>query len=552
MIEMSGEKTKLKIKDVLKELKNIDNKVISYDMLRQLGITYSQIAYLRGKKILGEPVTSDVLRKVIYKINIESALIKEMLSFGIEFENGTISKKGITRSRTGNLFAAKNKWSYQHDGTVAFEINTPVFTSIDEAVVETQDQWRYWKSQNDTIAPFPKCNYYYRNVGNHIHIGQPNKLLQLDTKRKLILKVIPHLPMLYFISANNPDKDRILSRRMLYSNFCKTLDAGDVIASGHSGDDISHSRHGTIEFRKFDGNFPQITLTCAYLLKSIAESDFTNTKNLQESKQAYLHDTKQILSSNIFTYLHLRKEMSNLQIKIPDFKFMREVLFISLKLGENPSKFMKTASYELCNNMFINVEDYCNNIIATNKNKHLAKDCTKISELAADMNTLKAFTAGKIIIRNKYMLSDVIERLKEQYPNPKEFLIENFEFKEKWLENVRFRQSKKVFIYRINEIPGITVEQAARIISEASDNLYSEDTILSSHIRFYYIVQNGENMGFIAVSLRDKQVLSENYKNSDIEKHGKAFLKKTFPNFYEKLSQEKLSQSFRRAEMNEL
>jgi len=70
------------------------------------------------------------------------------ISFGLEFEYSGIDGNGREVLEFDNRYAHRRTWTYQEDGTAGVEVDSPPFTSLEEAVKEIKNQFNWWKREN--------------------------------------------------------------------------------------------------------------------------------------------------------------------------------------------------------------------------------------------------------------------------------------------------------------------------------------------------------------------------------------------------------------------
>jgi len=189
------------------------------------------------------------------------------ISFGIEFEFDSLVKGGGYTSLGSRAVVCKDGFSYQPDGTAGTELRTPVCVDVKDAGRRISS---IFADSNADYAPIMKgIGPEHTSLGQHIHIGQPGRMLDSSMKRKIAVHSKRIYPFLVALHANS-QSDTIKSYRGVRSHFCFALREHEAISRNHYGE-ISDSHVGTVEFRKFDANIPQVTLTCATILKVVAQ-----------------------------------------------------------------------------------------------------------------------------------------------------------------------------------------------------------------------------------------------------------------------------------------
>ena len=189
-----------------------------------------------------------------------------VVSFGIEFEYDSLRRSGTYFAAGESSVEFKNGFTYQPDGTAGTEVRTPVLTDVNRAAYQISQLFR---SAPNNDAPVMKgIGPVNRSLGQHIHIGIPNRSLSSREKRRVALHAKRVYPFLVAIHANSK-RSNVKSQRGRDSNYCHSI-GNKAIDHSHHGE-ISDSHHGTVEFRKFDANIPQASLTCATILKVVAQ-----------------------------------------------------------------------------------------------------------------------------------------------------------------------------------------------------------------------------------------------------------------------------------------
>jgi len=191
-----------------------------------------------------------------------------MISFGIEFEFDTISNPSYQvcqlRQRAVDN-ALVDGFTYQIDITAGTEVSTPVLTDVRQAAEKIS---RFWRRTPRRYSPLMKGHAVSESMGQHIHIGLPSRRLMRHEKTRIALHAKSVYPFLVAIHANDQRRGH-KSYRGGHSRYCVSLDETTAIGSSHYTE-ISDSHNGTVEFRKFDSNIPQVSLTCATILKVVA------------------------------------------------------------------------------------------------------------------------------------------------------------------------------------------------------------------------------------------------------------------------------------------
>jgi len=219
------------------------------------------------------------------------------ISFGVEFEFDSIKNPSYTYTALGSRAVGplRDGFGTQADPTAGTELRSPIFVDVKEAADKIT---RFFRQTPRGIAPIMKGNGPINDsMGQHIHIGLPNRRLSSNNKRRIATHAKRIYPLLTAIHANDKQSGYV-SRRGATSRYCTSI-GRSVISSSHYGE-ISDSQCGTVEFRKFDSNIPQATLTCATVLKVVALAalrgkisrkpfdDFDYTREMQTAVQSGL------------------------------------------------------------------------------------------------------------------------------------------------------------------------------------------------------------------------------------------------------------------------
>jgi len=286
-----------------------------------------------------------------------------MISFGIEFEFNFIDSNNNTSVSPRYRYACLSNWDYQNDPTAGSEIRTPVFTDLTACVSEIKRQFEYWISQNEGITPYP-FNTQGRSLGQHIHIGRPSRRLTPSEKRNIAKAIARVYPFLASIHAQP-----IPSHRGLHSQYCFSISSIRYeIPYWHHHCEISDSHNGTVEFRIFDANIPQASLTVIWIMQNIAKRHLRNSVDFEGD--GYPRERENALrygltALNVIHYLREIKVLSR-EIELPEIPCVKEILYIASKYFMNPYQVLRLTSashYEYFKNNFLNPERWLDNIL---------------------------------------------------------------------------------------------------------------------------------------------------------------------------------------------
>jgi len=265
------------------------------------------------------------------------------VSFGIEFESDMIDDFGniVSARQYVHEFVQglrpSGGWGVQDDPSAGVEIRSPIFTSVENAAARIG---RFFSSLFDCLESYSFFSYNRpgRSIGQHIHIGKPRGgLLRLD-KRKIANAIALVYPFLAAIHANP-----LPSVRGLRSLYCYSIHQVDFnIPHPDHYCEISASGHGTVEFRIFDSNIPQASLTCAWIMQKIAEKSLrAEPSQIPEiDRERYVRDRAEALTHgpvalNILSYLRTIRGIIGNQ-DLPRLDSVKEILYLACKYGLTP------------------------------------------------------------------------------------------------------------------------------------------------------------------------------------------------------------------------
>lgn len=459
-------------------------------------------------------------------------VVSDVLSFGIEFEGSILNRQtGKPVSHCADRFTRLNKWLSQDDMTAGFEIMTPPDTSIDNIIDESQQQWKDWSATTGHLPLF-KCNNVHKSIGHHIHIGMKNKFLTKSEKIKLAKNAIPILPICYFVNANDKGKLRdgktVLSKRYYTSNYLGRLNSTYIGDSGNHYAEISDSSNGTVEFRAFDANLPQITLTTAFLLKNAIEMNRAGAEKTIDIDE-YKKIRQAILENQALAVVQQKEALKNaVGSLVVKHNFMKEILYTALVLGENPSEFIKKWNVETVEKMIVtSPTEFFDNISVSKSDR---KKLNHFKNHARTMNTVSDFCNTKIKVRNFKRFSSIVLQLKQADANWRRLLNEHFEFREAWTKKIgKIKAEKIVTFYRLNEVPNMPKEQAVDVVV-ATINLpdITSEFVVNTDDRFYIVMSNGNVSGVIQINVPNRIVKRVVLLSNDVKKDAEKFLWKNF------------------------
>jgi ribosomal protein S18 acetylase RimI-like enzyme len=293
------------------------------------------------------------------------------VSFGIEFEFDVIKSDG---SKIRHMFEDGYRfirgWNYQSDHTAGVELRSPVWTGLDEAIIDIRDQFSYWCDVLNSYAPYA-YNSEGRSLGMHIHIGVPDRGL-LRSEKQAIAKACANVyPFLAALQAQP-----IPSHRGLTTTFARPIWRYNWrFPNEDHYCEISDSYHGTVEFRLFDSNIPQVALVNAWFLQKISErvlSDINNGNELgiRLYRERYIRDREAGLRYGVGA-LDIRRYLQYIEnligdVELPSYPFFREILYLAVKYGLNPYGVLSQSrvnEYYYFKRMFCNPDKFLENIL---------------------------------------------------------------------------------------------------------------------------------------------------------------------------------------------
>jgi len=440
------------------------------------------------------------------------------VSFGIEFEFDIIKSDGtkIRHEYPPGRYCIRG-WDYQCDSTCAVELRSPVFVSVDQAVNEIRRQFNKWCEVLDGCAPYA-FNTPGRSLGMHIHVGLPDASLFVHEKRAIGRAVANVYPFLASLQAQP-----IPSLRGLTTTYARPIWRYNWnFPSTDHYCEISSSAHGTVEFRLFDSNIPQIALVNAFFLKAIAEkvldslSD-NNNLSIRLMKRKYMRDRDLglrygINALGIRSYLRYLLNLIG-DIELPNYDFFREILYLAIKYGITPYGILRLSGvneYHYFKEMFCNPDKFIQNIYSlmnVRDNEQFLRaidDALENAHKIARLSDLIALSAKR---RVEIMATITIPEHSRDLPSRS--------YVRKCIESNNFR------IARIFEVSNMSEDEVADRISyllryhgNRFVNVLSPHEIINDSRRFYVMtVHDPENdreviIASIAIRVRTGEVSS--------------------------------------------
>jgi ribosomal protein S18 acetylase RimI-like enzyme len=376
--------------------------------------------------------------------------------------------------------------------------------------------------QNPRLIPF-MCNDRGRSLGQHMHVGKPNLRLTHETKKKLAKAVVGFYPLLASIHAQP-----IPSHRGLTTIYARSLVYyGDVISTDHYCE-ISDSHVGTVEFRLYDCNIPQASLTCAWITMELAKRAFRSS-NIDDGSNIDLraYDLERanalrygLIGLNVTDYLRRLKAVIG-NAEIPNVPALKEALYLMARYRLNfygAWKYSNVKPYDYMKAQLNDCSRFLENILTVNDAQHRDKISQWISE-AQQIENLDQLIGLSIGVDRSLAqaLTESIEQRLEAQPNMVRSISIGLGRSEvrTALERGHYR------IVRINELSTLNVRQVAEHISNllvhhgdgVVNPMFAEE-VISTDFRFYVFVaydraSNREQIcGAISIHMRSGEIRS--------------------------------------------
>jgi len=410
------------------------------------------------------------------------------ISFGVEFEFNHLDKNGNIGSHLAQYrYATVNQFNYQADPTAGSEIRSPIWTDINQAIKDIGEQFSFWIQKNNGVIPYP-YNTSGTSLGQHIHIGKPHGRLTISQKQNIARSIAHVYPFLASIHAQP-----IPSRRGLYSNYCYSIahDLQYIPIADHYAE-ISESNHGTVEFRLFDSNIPQVSMTVIFFMQKIAENNLSHNVSINELKHIYQNDRNKglqygVKSLNIIHYLTKAKELGNIN-ELPNIACVKEILYLVAKYGMNPYDILQYSHanhYHYFKNQYLNPSEFLGNVLQISNIQHKDK-LEQIKQEASQITTIDqlieiAQNVVQALIRTKLQEINLLSRQELTRQEVRQAI-----------------QNNQYIIKRIAEVPNMTRREVAERISfllmnhgEGFTVEMSAEEVINAEARFYvFAVKN--------------------------------------------------------------
>jgi len=430
------------------------------------------------------------------------------VSFGIEFEFNYIGRDNRPTSlRPRDPWATIPAWGSQHDPTAGSEVCTPAYTDLREACTSISDEFRHWIERNEPYVPYP-FNVEGWSLGQHIHIGVNRGRLTRRHKSNIAKAIARVHPFLAALHAQPIPSDRGLSTRYAYPIWQVYY---DVPHQDHYCE-ISASHLGTIEFRLFDANIPQASLTAAFIMKEVAQHHRSNeaaidTERYRRDRPNGLQHGLQGLS--ITHYLREVRDLAHNPI-IPDVPCIKEVLYLASKYFLSPYhvlRYTHASRYEYFRLMFTHVDKFLDNLLAIHNIQHRERIEAWRDE-ASEIENIDQLI-GLSMASQRLVMEVLAERAPERRLEP---IAVARRFTRSMARHAV--ESRTITINRIGQVVNMSpldvAERVAQLVNthgEGFMNTISADHVITSPERFYvaYALHNNgrstEVLGCISIRM---------------------------------------------------
>ena len=300
------------------------------------------------------------------------------ISFGVEFEFDYVDRGNHIRVFRGSIPTyIHDFWDYQGDPTASSELRSPVFTSLDEYIRECNNQFRGMLEREEGLIPY-MCNSQGRSLGQHMHIGTPNRVLRFEQKVRIARALIEFYPFMAGLQAQPIPSNRGLTS--MYTRSMRYYRA--VIAPDHYAE-ISDSHNGTVELRIFDSNIPQASLVNAWIAVSVAKKAVNRRvfERLEGIDFDSYHEKRSraltygLLGVNVTESLKRLKEMLG-NVELPDIPCLKESLYLACRYRLNfwgVWRYTGVQKYEYMRACLTDVSKYLENLLEVSRVRHREK-----------------------------------------------------------------------------------------------------------------------------------------------------------------------------------
>ena len=449
------------------------------------------------------------------------------VSFGVEFEFDYIDQNNRREVFSGVQppYLAPN-WGWQPDYTASSELRSPVFTSLEQFITECNNQFGNMVNGRLRLIPY-MCNDRGRSLGQHMHIGKPNLRLAHETKRRIAKAMVGFYPLLTAIHAQP-----IPSHRGLTTTYALSLARyNDVLGHDHRCE-IDDSHNGTVEFRLYDANIPQASLTCAWIATEIAKKAFRNRdlgNNGDIDFRAYDLERANalrygLIGLNVTDYLRrLKAVLGNLEI--PNISAIREALYLMARYRLNfygVWRYTNVKPYDYMKAQLSDCSKFLENILRVNDAQHTDKISQWISE-AQQIENLDQLIGLSIGVDRSLAqtLTEAIEQRIETQPSMVRAITQNASIGLGRSEVRTCLERGFYRIVRINELNTLSASDVAERISyllnyhgEGVVNPLTAREVIETDFRFYVLVaydrvSGAEQIcGAISIHMRSGEIRS--------------------------------------------
>jgi len=296
-------------------------------------------------------------------------------SFGIEFEFDYIDSRSVRSVYRGARPShIARGWDYQEDYTASSELRSPIFTDLQQYIDECNRQFGYWVENYSNLIPY-MCNEGGRSLGQHMHIGIPDRRLSYEEKKRISRFIIDFYPFLAAIHAQP-----IPSHRGLTTIYAKSMrEYRSFIDLDHYAE-ISDSHVGTVELRLFDSNIPQASLTCAWIVTKLAEKALASS--IDDNDDEYNFDAYEGIRNKALRYglvgldvtAYLKMLKNNLgNLEIPDIPCIKEIMYLMARYRLNPYgvwRYANAKPYEYMKAQLSECSQYLENMFRAGNVRH--------------------------------------------------------------------------------------------------------------------------------------------------------------------------------------
>ena len=447
------------------------------------------------------------------------------VSFGVEFEFDLIKPNNERHIGAGETpyYIAPN-WDYQPDQSATCELRSPVFTSLEQFIREVNSQFARMVEINSRYIPYPFCERD-RRLGQHMHIGLPDRRLTIRAKTKIAKLAVNFYPLLAALHAQP-----IPSMRALTSMYARSIAYYRSVIHLDHFCEISDADEGTVEFRIFDANIPQASLVCAWILTQIAKVALRNRREEDGSSfdfSAYDQERNRALryglvALEVTNYLRKLKEVIG-AAEIPNIAAIKEALYLLARYRLNfygVLKYTNVRHYDYFKAQYRDCSKFLENLLTIQNIQHGDKIRRWINE-AQQIENLDQLIGLSIAVDRSLAegLTHVVEdRAAERaatHPTSTTPILVG-------LTRSRVRESiinRTYVICRLGSVGSLSADEVAEHVSmllrlhgEGVVNVLTANEIIRTPARFYVFVAQDLNTnviqicGAIAINLQTGEI----------------------------------------------